>query len=243
MRPPRYLVPVLLLTALLALVAAGCGGGGDETTDTTAEKTVETTPSLTKEELIKQGDAVCAEVNAAVGSVGSSAAEPSSQVTQVANLYTGMVESLKALGEPRENPSEYKPFLEAAEELAKVEGEAKLAAEREDTAALGEAGTRAAPILEEFETQASIYGFEQCSQGPGEVPTAPSTGSAPEAEVEEGGIEAEEGGIEEVVPEEEFVPEEEVAPEGGGAGAIEEVAPEEGGGEEESSSGGGVGPG
>jgi len=242
MRPSRHLVPALLLTALLALVAAGCGGGGDETTDTTAEKTAETKPSLSKEELIKQGDAVCAEVNAAVGAVSSSAADPSTQTTQVASLYTGMVERLEALGEPREDPAEYQPVTEAAEELAKVEGEMKLAAEREDTAALGEAATRAAPILEEFQTQAGIYGFEQCSQGPGEVPTAPSTGSASEGEVEEGGIEAEEGVIEEVVPEEEIVPEEEVAPEGGGAGAIEEVEPE-GGGEEESSSGGGVGPG
>jgi hypothetical protein len=241
MRPSRYLIPTFLLIALLALIAAGCGGGGGgETTDTTAEKTVEETPSLGKEELIKQGDAICAEVNAAIGSVGSSAAEPSSQVTQVANLYTNMVESLKALGEPREDPAEYQPFMAAAEELAKVEGEAKLAAEREDEVALGEAATRSAPILEEFETQAGIYGFEECSQGPSEVPTAPSTGSA-EGEVEEGGVEVEEGAIEEVPPEEELVPEEEVAPEGGGAGAIEEVAPE-GGGEEESNSGG-VGPG
>lgn len=241
MRPSRHLFLALLLTALVALALAGCGGGGDETTDTTAAKTAETKPSLTKEELIKQGDAVCAEVNAAIGSVGSSAADPSSQTTQVASLYTGMVESLKALGEPREDPAEYKPFMEAAEELAKVEGEVKLAAEREDTVALGEAGSNAAPILEEFQTQAGIYGFEECSQGPSEVPTAPATGS--EGEIEEGGIEAEEGVIEEVVPEEEIVPEEEVAPEGGGAGAIEEVVPEEGGGEEESSSGGGVGPG
>jgi hypothetical protein len=243
MRPSRHLVPALLLTALLALVVAGCGGGGDETTDTTAEKTTETKPSLTKEELIKQGDGVCAEVNAAVGSVGSSAADAQSQTTSVANLYINMVESLENLGEPREDAAAYKPFMEAAEELAKVEGEVKLAAEREDSVALGEAATRAAPILEEFQTQAGVYGFEQCSQGPGEVTTAPSTGGASEeAEVEEGGIEAEEGVIEEVVPEEEFVPEEEVAPEGGGAGAIEEVAPEEGGGEEENS-GGGVGPG
>jgi hypothetical protein len=242
MRFPRHLILTLLLAALVALVVAGCGGGGDETSDTTAEKTTEATPSLTKDELVKQGDAVCAEVNAAVGSISNSVAEPSSQVTQVANLYVNMVESLKGLGEPREDPAEYKPFIEAAEELSKVEGEAKLAAEREDTTALGEAGTAATPILEEFEIQAGIYGFEECSKGPSEVPTAPPTGSSSEGEVEEGGIEAEEGVIEEVVPEEEFVPEEEVAPEGGGAGVIEEVEPEAGGGEEESA-GGGVGPG
>ncbi len=241
MRPSRHLLPALLLAAFVALAVAGCGGGGGDTTEATVEQTTETEPSLSKDELIKQGDAVCAEVNAAVGSVGSSAADSSSQITQVSNLYVGMVESLEALGEPSEDPAEYEPFTEAADELAKVEGEVKLAAEREDTTALGEAGTAAAPILEEFQAQAGIYGFEECSQGPSEVAAAPPTGSS-EGEAEEGGIEAEEGAIEEVVPEEEFVPEEEVAPEGGGAGAIEEVAPE-GGGEEESSSGGGVGPG
>ena len=130
--------------------------------------------------------------------------------------------------------------MEAAEELAKIEGEVKLAAEREDTTALGEAATEAAPALEEFETQAGVFGFEECSK----EPTAPTTApSSPEGEIEEGGIEPE-GEIEEVVPEEELAPEEEeIVPETGGAGGeIEEVMPEGGGGEE-SSSGGGVGPG
>jgi hypothetical protein len=243
MRFSRQVILALSLLALLALAFAGCGGGGDATTDVTAAETTEATPSLSKDELIKQGDAICAETNAAIGSVGSSAADPSSQVTQVANLYTGMVASLEGLGEPTEGTAEYAKFIQAAEELAKIEGEAKLAAERNDTIALGEAATEAAPALEEFETQAGVFGFEECSKEPTAPPVAPSTSGSAEGELEEGGIEAE-GEIEEVVPEEEFVPEEEVAPETGGAGGgIEEVAPEAGGGGEESSSGGGVGPG
>jgi hypothetical protein len=241
MRPSRHLILALLLLALTALAVAGCGGGGGST-ESTAVETTETTPSLSKEELIKQGDGICAETNAAIASVGSSAADPSSQTTQVSNLYIGMVASLERLGKPTEGAPEYAKFMQAAEELAKVEGEVKLAAEREDTTALGEAATQAAPTLEEFETQAGVFGFEECSKEPS-APTAPSTsGPSEEGEVEGGGLEPE-GEIEEVVPEEEFVPEEEVAPETGGAGGeIEEVVPE-GGGEEESSSGGGVGPG
>lgn len=240
MRPSRHLIPALSLLALLALAVAGCGGGGDSTTDATVAETTEVTPSLSKEELIKQGDGICAETNAAIGSVGSSAADPSSQTTQVANLYIGMVASLERLGEPTEGAAEYAKFIEAAEQLAKIEGEVKLAAEREDATALGEAATQAAPALEEFETQAGVFGFEECSKEPSAPPVAPSTGS--EGEVEEGGIEPE-GEIEEVAPEEEIVPEEEeIVPETGGAGGeIEEVVPEAGGGEE--SSGGGVGPG
>jgi hypothetical protein len=236
MRPSKLLIIAFSTAALAVLVLAGCGGGGDST-DTTAASTEEA-PALTKAELISQGDAICGEVNAAVGAVGVSGAEVPEQITRVSDLYIGLVESLKRLGAPKETDG-YDEFLAAAEELAKVEGEAKLATEREDTAALGEAATKAAPVLEEFESVAGEYGFEECSEGPS-APTASATGGAPE--------EAEEGGVE-VAPEEEFeeaAPEEapeEVAPETGGAGGgVEEAAPETGGGSSGGSSGG-VGPG
>ena len=107
MRPSRHLTLLLALFALLALLVVGCGGGGDDTTDATAPETTEAAPSLSKEELIRQGDGICAETNAAIGSVGSSAADPSSQTTQVASLYTGMVANLMRLGEPTEGAAEY----------------------------------------------------------------------------------------------------------------------------------------
>jgi hypothetical protein len=241
MRSPKYLTIALSLAALMVLVAAGCGGGGGgESTAATEPATAAAPPKLTKAELISQGDAICGEVNAAVGSVGASAASTQSQIEQVATLYTGMVSSINELGTPKENPTGYTEFSAAGEELAKIEGEIKLAAEREDTAAIGELASEAAPALENFESTAAVYGFEDCSQGPTAPSAAPSTGAAGEEE-EEGGVEAAPE-IEEVAPEEEAI--EEVAPEaeeGGGAGAIEEVAPEEGGGTE--SGGGGVGPG
>ena len=214
---PRHLLTAAFLLA--ALVVAGCGGGGDAT-ETTAE-TTEAKPSLTKAELISQGDAICAEVNAAIGSVGASAADTQTQITQTAGLYVNLIDSLLRLGTPQENAG-YSDFIAAAEELAKVEGEVKLASEREDTEALGDAATRATPALEEFQSQAAIYGFEQCSQPPSAPTPAPEGG-------EEGGIEAEPEGEVEVAPEE--VAPEEAAPETGGGGT--------GGGNES----GGVGPG
>ncbi|HEY8502753.1 MAG TPA: hypothetical protein VIL21_08710 [Solirubrobacterales bacterium] len=233
---------ILLILAALALAIAGCGGGGDETTDSTAA-TVEEPTTLTQDELIEQGDAICAEVNAAVGALGSETGEESAvpdQIEKTANLYTGMVERLQDLGTPEGDDGSYAKFMEAAEELAKVEGEVKLAAEREDTAALGEAATEAAPALEEFESQAAIYGFEECSEGPGAVTPAGESGEAGGEEFEgseEGGVEAE---PEYVEPEYEEPAPEEAAPETGGAGGgVEEAAPEGGGGSES----GGVGPG
>lgn len=245
MKRLRHKTLLLLLAALTALAVAGCGGGGDETETTTP--TVEEPAALTKDELIEQGDGVCAEVNAAVGALSSSASEEAGspeQSEKVANLYLGMVERLQGLGTPEEADSDYMNFSEATEQLGKVEGELKLAAEREDLAAMEEAGQEAAAALEEFQSQAAVAGFEDCSEEPGALPTPAGSGEAvPGGEGEE--IEGEEGGVEpeyvEPAPEEEIVPEEEVAPETGGAGGgaeAPEPAPETGGG-----TSGGVGPG
>jgi hypothetical protein len=237
MRPSK--TSLTLALPLAALAIAGCGGGGGDSTSTAA--TTETT-ALSKADLISQGDAICAEVNKAVGAVGVSGAEVPEQITQVSSLYTGMVDSIKGLGTPEEDAG-YAEFIAAADELSKVEGEVKLAAEREDTAALGEAATAATPALEEFESVAGDYGFEECSEGPS-APTASGTeaGAGSTEEGEEGGVEvAPEELEEEVVPEEEVAPEE-VAPETGGAGGgVEEAAPESGGSAGGAS--GGVGPG
>jgi hypothetical protein len=240
MKPQKFSI-VAALVLVLALAVAGCGGGGDDSSAAPEETAAEAKPTLSKEELIARGDAICGEVNAAVGAIGSKAeAEVQETTVEVAGLYVGMVQSLMALGRPTD-PSGYAEFSAAAEELAKVEGEIKLAAERADTAALGEAATAAAPALEEFQSQAAIYGFAECSEGPSAPPITGESGGEAEAEggVEEGGVEAAPEGEEEFVPEEEVAPEEEFVPEGGGAGVGEEAAPE-GGGEEGSS--GGVGP-
>jgi hypothetical protein len=227
-----------LALPLAALAIAGCGGGGDSTETTAA--TTETATALSKAELISQGDSICGEVNAAVGAIGSGEAAVPEQITQVADLYIGMVGNLKSLGAPDEDAG-YPEFIEAAEELSATQSATKLATEREDTAAIGEATEKAAPALEEFESVAGEYGFEDCGEGPS-TPTAGLNGEAagsPE-EVEEGGVEAAPEEVEEeVVPEE--APEE-VAPETGGAGGgVEEAAPESGGSAGGTS--GGVGPG
>lgn len=241
---------LLLLAALAALLVAGCGGGGgEESTETTAS--VEEPQKLSKAELIEQGDGICAETNAAVGALSSEVETSSLPETteKTSNLYIGMVERLQELGAPEGAETSYSDFMEAGEELAKVEGEVKLAAEREDTAALGEASTEATPALEEFETKAETYGFEECSEGPHATLGGPGSSSGAEAESGEE-IEGEAGGVEpEAEPEyvepeaEEAAPEEEVAPETGGAGGGAEVAPEGGGETGGGSESGGVGPG
>jgi hypothetical protein len=247
---PKFLLLVLPALLVLVLVASGCGGGGSSSTTAKKPPKEETVAKLSKGQFISQGDAICAEVNTAVGSVQESAAEASSQTVQIANLYSGMVQSLQRLGQPSEIEG-YSDFMGAAERLAMTENEVKAASEKENPALVEEASQAAVPAVEEFQQQSAVYGFEECSEGPHAPAVAPESSTGTEEiapEEESGGIEAapEEEFVpeEEVAPEveEEFVPEEEVAPETGGAGGAieevpEEVAPETGG------ESGGIGPG
>lgn len=226
---------------MLPVVAllAGCGGGGDDDSTEAAPVATTAVPELlSKDELIEQGDAICAEVNAAVGTVGASSAETSSPAAQVADLYAGMVSSLKNLGAPQES-SGYSEFVAVADELSTAQGEVKLASERGETAGLEAAEANASSALSSFQSAAQEYGFEACGEGPSApVSTAPEAGETGSAEAPE------ESEAETVEPEAEAEPAPEPAPETGGAGGTGGGATgaPEGGGTTGGESGG-IGPG
>lgn len=232
---------LLVSLPLVALAIAGCGGGGgDDSTAATAPEITEVA-ALSKEELIAQGDAICAEVNAAVGTVGSTSSGAAGQAAQVAGLYAGMVERLKGLGAPGDEAAGYPEFIASAEALAQAEDNVKLASEREEGEALSEAETEASSALASFQSSSSSFGFEDCA----EAPAAP----VPSASVGTGAEEAETGGeeVEEVAPEEEVEVAPEEAPpveeEGAGGGAGVGGGTEGGGGGSGGGSSGGIGPG
>jgi hypothetical protein len=232
----------MLALPVAALLIAGCGGGGSSDSSESTAATVAAPRALSKAELIEQGDAICAEVNAAVGSVGSSTTENSSPAGQAADLYSGMVASLNNLGTPEETDG-YAEFSSAAEELAKAEDEVKLASERGDTAGLEAAESSASEALTSFQNAASEYGFTDCSEGPSAPATSGPSSESAEAET---GEEPEAIEPEAVEPEVEAEAAPEVAPETGGAGGTAEgggtAGAPEGGGTTGGSSGG-IGPG
>jgi hypothetical protein len=227
-----------LALVVAAPLAAGCGGGGDDDSTEAAPVTTEEPVAPTKGELLEQGDAICAEVNAAVGTVAAS--ETESPAGQVADLYSGMIDNLKSLGTPQESDG-YADFSAAADELLTAEDEVKLAAERGDAAGLEAAEANASTALASFQAAAQEYGFEACGEGP----SAPSVTATPEAGETEAGVAPEEVESEVVEPEEEAP---EPAPETGGAGGATEGGgtgggtPEPGGGTAGGESGG-IGPG
>jgi hypothetical protein len=212
MRPRSFLIAL----PLAALSIAGCGGGGSSTASTSTVATAPATASLSKAEYVKQGDAICAEVNVAVGATGSSRSGSSSQVGQVADIYTGMVKSLKGLGTPKGGGDS--EFVSAAEALSKAEGEAKLADQRGNSSALSSAESSATSAIVSFQSAAQAFGFKECSEGPHAPSTGPSTttpsssSTTPSTTTPAAPTEA---------PEAEAAP----APNTGGAGGTAETAP------------------
>ena len=109
---------VFLATAALGVGIAACGGddGGDEpapVTTTTTEETV----ALTQQDLIDQGDEICAEANSALGSIEASTADETTKSSQISDIYDGIAQQLGELGTPSDGdpPTE---VIAAAQDLA-----------------------------------------------------------------------------------------------------------------------------
>jgi len=150
----RRVFGVALLSLALGIGAAGCGGGDDDETTTPVTATTGTTEAvaITQDQLISEGDAVCAEANSALGAIESSTADETTKSSQVADIYDGIAQQLGDFGTPSdgEPPTD---VIAAAQDLADGSG---------DTTA--------------FTTAADEYGFTECSQAP-EATSYPSSSS------------------------------------------------------------------
>ena len=99
-RQPHVLVLLAFLTGAMALAAAGCGGGGDR---------------LTREELIDEADATCAEFDQRVEEVD----EPESlddierYVQEIRPIVEEGTDELDALEPPEELQDEYDDWIAA----------------------------------------------------------------------------------------------------------------------------------
>ncbi|MCB0828211.1 MAG: hypothetical protein KDB62_05315, partial [Solirubrobacterales bacterium] len=112
---------VVSLVVIGSLTAFGCGGGDEDSSEPAATSTTGTTsaePEITMAELITLGDGICAEVNAAVGTItASDSADPDVVETQVADIYSGMADRLAELGTPTDGVAPTK-VVDAARALA-----------------------------------------------------------------------------------------------------------------------------
>ena len=125
-------------------VVAGCGGGDGDSEPVQTDKPTEVV--LTQDELIAEADGICAEVNAAIGTINSSeAADATEQAAQRADIYDGLADRLEELG----NPSDGSPPT------------AVISAAR----ALGGSDADEADLAE-FQDAADEYGLSTCAEDP-----------------------------------------------------------------------------
>ncbi|MFZ9669451.1 MAG: hypothetical protein ACO3CR_06320 [Solirubrobacterales bacterium] len=137
-------VPVVLAVSAVGAVLAACGGGDSESDPVQTEKPTEVV--LTQDELIAEADGICAEVNAAIGTIDSAeAADATEQAAQRADIYDGLADRLEELG----NPSDGSPptaVIAAARALGASD------ADEED--------------LSNFQEAADDYGLSTCAEDP-----------------------------------------------------------------------------
>lgn len=235
-----------ILAASFALTACG---GDDNSLPATPVTTPPTTAGLESDsggDLLTSGDDICAETNTAVGTVQANETDAASELSQVADLYDGMVSQLAALPGASDD-SDLQSVISAGNDVVQAYKDANLAAARGDDPSQAEADADSAYAT--FASDAQSYGFSECGGEPvasttsGTDPgtsTAPVTPVAPVTEVPVPVTPVETTPVTPVTPTPvEPTPVAPVAPtggSGGGAGAPP-VAPTGGG------SSGGVGPG
>jgi hypothetical protein len=165
---------ICLMVFSAATLGSGCGDDDSAPETPVTTPTVEDAPSeISKEAFLTGGDGVCAEVNAALGTLEGTTTGSSSVAGQRADLYDGMVDRLRDLGAPGDDAG-LDEFFDTAEDLVTAEQDAADAAEDGDDTALAAAQAEAATAAESFSEAAASYGFEDCGQGASAPVTAPS---------------------------------------------------------------------
>ncbi len=164
----RY-IPMLLAVPMIALAVAGCGGSDDPAPTPPAAEQPAEPEALTKDQLIAQGDRICAEVNAAVGTIdGSTTIAESDKAGQKADLYDGLADRLEDLGTPSDGDA---PTAVIAALRGEPTSDATAGTEAE-TGAESAAGSDPAA----FQEAAAAYGFSDCAEAPS-APTSTGTES------------------------------------------------------------------
>lgn len=162
----RLIVP-LFAVLVIGLVAAGCGSSDDSTTGST-DGGETSTASLTKPELIKQGDEICTTGNEAIEEEAEAFAEENEidiekatteqQEEVVAQVVApeikAQAEEIAALGAPSGDEDEVEAIVTAVEDAA---------AEAEEDPSLIVEEEGAGPFQEANEL-ATDYGFKVCGE-------------------------------------------------------------------------------
>jgi hypothetical protein len=165
------------LLALAATALAACGGGGGVPITSFPAPTV-TTQALTKTDYITKADAICAEANAALGSLPAS--DAATLAGQQVDVYQNLVDQLDGLGVPTEDQTTLQQFLSAEKTILENQKSIQLAQQRGDTSGSSQFTSAISAAETEAKTAATSYGFQECGKGAVASPgaTAPGAGTS-----------------------------------------------------------------
>ena len=198
----RRLRPIQALALLVgaALALAACGGD-DSPEQPIVIPTTTTTGALDKSEFIDEADAICSEVNAAIGTFVASG-EGFTAAGEIAELRRSAVDDIRSLGPPDEDRTTLDSFLAGME--AQVEAGEKIGLANERDADTSQFETELDAAQTETATAAESYGFSECGQRPsatdpgaagaGDAGAAPSAPAAPAPDPGAGGGVGDTGG-------------------------------------------------
>jgi hypothetical protein len=143
-----------LLAAAATAAIAGCGGGSDQ---------------VSAEELVRQGDDVCREVQEAFTEVQAeppaNASEGAEQAGDLLGAADGAQGELREIEPPEELRDRYHSYLQERDAVANALERGRQAAEDQDGKAYGKAQEEAADGAPERRRLARELGFRVCSQG------------------------------------------------------------------------------
>lgn len=151
----------IALLPITALLVTGCGGGSGNASTTAT--TGADAGALTKAELLEQGDAICAKVYVVTKSLNPEGT--TKEAVRFADLHSGMIKDLLALGVPQETEYSYAEYTTGAHALEDAEVEVKVMAKRGDPAALRRAESGSLSTRSMFQAVAATYGFKECAEG------------------------------------------------------------------------------
>jgi len=170
------LLALLAAAVVVALVASGGGDGsgidgavGDTGTTETTQKQKPQPQTLTKAELVRKGDEICADSQTTYKSYlgrfpgGEEEADPVYSRLLV-TISSKAVRRFRALDPPPALEQPLDAYVNAQEEVAGWDRDALSAAEAGDAAAYAKARESREATKEERERLADVVGFEVCSQ-------------------------------------------------------------------------------
>lgn len=157
----------LAIAMLVPLVITGCGGtGNSDAAKSPVNIGLATTATLSKAELSKRANAICAEANKWVKASQDDGLSPIGEADEAVEYFAMMVWALKELRAPQEDDG-FSEFMVAADELETAADAYDLEYEFGDKPKLPSLERHAASALASFRATAQEYGLEKCATGPG----------------------------------------------------------------------------